>query len=90
MLSLIILLSGFETFLKGGWSVSDFLANYLTLPIFFGFYSYWKIAKRTKIVSAKHMDFVTGTRELDEMDAMEREKAHVPTTKWEKFLDWLL
>ena len=35
------------------------------------------------------MDFVTGTRELDEMDAIEREKAFVPTTKWEKFLDWV-
>jgi hypothetical protein len=35
------------------------------------------------------MDFVTGTRELDEMDALEREKAIAPTTKWGKFLDWV-
>ncbi|KNZ63551.1 hypothetical protein VP01_1129g8 [Puccinia sorghi] len=68
MLTIIMLMSGFETFLKGGW----------------------KIAKRSKFVSPKHMDFVTGTRELDEMDALEREKAFVPTTKWEKFLDWLM
>ena len=90
MLTVIMFMSGFEVFLKGGWSISDFLANYLTLPIFLGFYLYWKIAKRTKFVSPKHMDFVTGTRELDEMDAQEREKAVVPTTKWGKFIDWLM
>ncbi|KAI9628468.1 hypothetical protein H4Q26_018069 [Puccinia striiformis f. sp. tritici PST-130] len=89
MLTVIMFMSGFEVFLKGGWSISDFLANYLTLPIFLGFYLYWKIAKRTKFVSPKHMDFVTGTRELDEMDAQEREKAVVPTTKWGKFIDWI-
>ncbi|KAI9616360.1 hypothetical protein H4Q26_010750 [Puccinia striiformis f. sp. tritici PST-130] len=90
MLTVIMFMSGFEVFLKGGWSISDFLANYLTLPIFLGFYLYWKIAKRTKFVSPKHMDFVTGTRELDEMDAQEREKAVVPTTKWGKFIDWVV
>ncbi|KAA1073151.1 hypothetical protein PGT21_001630 [Puccinia graminis f. sp. tritici] len=90
MLTLIMFMSGFETFLKGDWSTSDFLASYLTLPIFLGFYLYWKITKRTKFVSPKHMDFVTGTRELDEMDALEREKAVVPTTKWGKFIDWLM
>jgi len=90
MLTIIMLMSGFETFLKGGWSISNFLASYLTLPIFLCFYLYWKITKRSKFISPKHMDFVTGTRELDEMDAIEREKAFVPTTKWEKFLDWLM
>ncbi|PLW18937.1 hypothetical protein PCANC_12839 [Puccinia coronata f. sp. avenae] len=90
MLTLIMIMNGFECFLKGGWSISDFLANYLTLPIFLGFYLYWKITKRSKFISPKHMDFVTGTRELDEMDALEREKAIAPTTKWGKFLDWLM
>lgn len=90
MLTLIMLMSGFETFLKGGWSISDFLANYLTLPIFVGFYFYWKIFKRSKIVSAKHVDFITGTRELNEMDAQEREKEVIPTTKWGKFVAKLL
>nr|AAB39866.1 putative permease [Uromyces viciae-fabae] len=90
MLTLIMFMSGFETFLKGGWSISDFLANYLTLPIFLGFYLYWKISTRSKFVSSKHVDFVTGTRELNEMDAQEREKEIIPTTKWGKFIDKLL
>ncbi|KAH9816644.1 amino acid permease/ SLC12A domain-containing protein [Melampsora americana] len=90
MISLIILMCGFDIFLHGNWSVSEFLADYLTLPIFVAFYLYWKISKRTKRIKSREIDFVTGTRELDEMDAEERLKAFVPVTKWDKFMDWLL
>ncbi|MBW0480905.1 hypothetical protein O181_020620 [Austropuccinia psidii MF-1] len=90
MLTIIIITSGFQCFLKGNWSPSDFVASYLTLPIFVLCYISWKIIKQTKFVKARDMNFVTGTRELDEMDAEEREKAFVPHTKWEKFVDWLM
>ncbi|KAG0145568.1 hypothetical protein CROQUDRAFT_564078 [Cronartium quercuum f. sp. fusiforme G11] len=90
MISLIILFCGFDVFLHGNWSVSAFLADYLTLPIFVIFFLYWKIAKRTKRIKSREIDFVTGTRELDEMDAEEKLKAFVPVTKWDKFVDWLL
>ncbi|MBW0469818.1 hypothetical protein O181_009533 [Austropuccinia psidii MF-1] len=90
MLTAIIITYGFQCFLKGNWSISDFLANYITLPIFAISYFFWKIFKKTKFVTAREMDFVSGTKELDEMDARERKKAFVPHTKWQKFVDWLL
>ncbi|CAH7672968.1 amino acid permease-domain-containing protein [Phakopsora pachyrhizi] len=89
MLTIITLMSGFETFLKGNWSFSTFASNYLLLPVFIGMYFTWKIIHKTKFVKPSEMDFVTGTRELDEMEAEEKSKIVEPTTKLGKFMDWV-
>jgi yeast amino acid transporter len=34
----------------GNWDVSDFFSAYFTIPLCFGFYFGWKLAKGTKIV----------------------------------------
>jgi amino acid transporter len=56
----------------------------ITLPIFVACYLGWKFAKRTKWVTLDDMDFVTGSRELDEMDQLEREKDVSNNTWWGK------
>lgn len=52
-----ILVNGFEVFFV--WDVQTFLTDYVNIPIFFGFYFFWKIWKRTKFWKPEEMDLVT-------------------------------
>ncbi|POW07454.1 hypothetical protein PSTT_08234, partial [Puccinia striiformis] len=90
MATLIIVFNGFQVFLRGGWSASKFVAAYISLPIFALFFIGWKISHKTAFVRVDQMDFETGRRELDLMDAMEREKEVKPVGKLQKFLHWLM
>ena len=58
------------------------------LPVFAICYVGWKIAKRTKLVPLAEIDFVSGMRELDAMQAEDAEK-YRPDTKWKKFISIL-
>ncbi|POV94225.1 hypothetical protein PSHT_16346, partial [Puccinia striiformis] len=89
MATLIIVFNGFQVFLRGGWSASKFVAAYISLPIFALFFIGWKISHKTAFVRVDQMDFETGRRELDLMDAMEREKEVKPVGKLQKFLHWV-
>lgn len=90
MISIIIIFNGFKVFLSGSWSISKFFAAYVSLPIFVIFFVVWKSVKGTKLVKIEEMDFETGRRELDEMDAYERSKNVEPTTAFGKFWAWLM
>ncbi|KAG0146664.1 hypothetical protein CROQUDRAFT_44027 [Cronartium quercuum f. sp. fusiforme G11] len=68
MFTIIILMNGFEVFLPGRWAIGDFLAAYITLPIFFTSYIIWKTLKRTKFVQIEYLDLVTGQKEFKELD----------------------
>jgi len=78
--TLIIILNGFQVFLKGNWNISTFFAAYITLPIFFICWAGWKIIKRTKVVPLAEIDFDSGRRELDELEA--RDKENFKADKW--------
>ena len=58
------------------------------LPIFVGCYAGWKLAKKTKFVKLEEMDFVTGMRELDEMEARDEAKFK-PETRWGKIMSYM-
>ena len=58
------------------------------LPIFVGCYAGWKFFKKTKFVSLAEMDFVTGMRELDEMQERDEVKFQ-PETRWGKFMSYM-
>ncbi|KAH9817185.1 amino acid permease/ SLC12A domain-containing protein [Melampsora americana] len=90
MISIIIIFNGFKVFLAGSWSISKFIAAYVSIPTFVIFFVVWKSIKRTKFVKIEEMDFETGRRELDEMDAFERSKNVKPTTVLGKFWAWLM
>lgn len=66
------------------WSSSDASG----LPVFAVCYVGWKIAKRTKMVPIKEIDYTSGMRELDLMQAEDEEKYKVDTW-WKKFISIL-
>lgn len=47
--TIITLICGFPVFLKGNWSTSDFVANYIGIPIFIVPIIVWKIVHKTKV-----------------------------------------
>ncbi|KAK8850620.1 hypothetical protein IAR55_004539 [Kwoniella newhampshirensis] len=86
--TLIVLFNGFTVFLKGNWNVSDFFAAYITLPIFFFCWLGWKIVKKTKMVPLDQIDFHSGRRQLDELEALDAERFRVET-KYQKVINFL-
>ncbi|KAK4683742.1 hypothetical protein P7C73_g6486, partial [Tremellales sp. Uapishka_1] len=86
--TIIIWLNGFNVFLKGNFNVSSFFAAYITLPIFALAWVGWKVWHKTKWIPLTEIDFVTGRRELDEMEAEDKKK--FVSTKWyQKVMDAL-
>lgn len=51
-------------------------------------YAGWKIVKKTKLVPLNQIDYTSGMRELDAMQA-EDEKLYKPDTAWKKFISIL-
>jgi amino acid transporter len=85
---LLTLTNGFQVFFPSQWSVSDFLAAYITIPIFLALYFGHKLWFRTSFAIPKEdIDVVTGVREMDELAAMDVS----PTAKnWiEKVWFWI-
>lgn len=101
--TVVLIFNGFTVFLRGNWDTSSFFASYIGqsayvpirpeadcqgLPVFAICYVGWKIAKRTKLVPLAEIDYTSGMRELDAMQAEDEEK-YRPDTKWKKFLSIL-
>lgn len=87
--NIVVWFSGFTVFLAGNWSISDFFSFYLSVIIFPITFVAWKVLKKTRWVRLNEMDFMTGRRELDEIDAFEQEKAGTPTGLWSKIVSIL-
>ncbi|WRT64945.1 uncharacterized protein IL334_001885 [Kwoniella shivajii] len=81
---IITLISGFSVFLKGNWNTSDFIANYIGIPIYIIPFVLWKLSKRTSFRKASEIDLWSGR-----FDPSEAPEEHPPTTWWGKFLDWI-
>ncbi|KAL7419906.1 hypothetical protein Q5752_005822 [Cryptotrichosporon argae] len=81
---IITLFSGFQVFLAGNWSASDFIASYIGIPIYIVPFVLWKLFKRSRFVRAADMDLYAGR-----WDASTAPAYVAPTTVWGKFLDWL-
>ncbi|KAI0539115.1 amino acid permease/ SLC12A domain-containing protein [Xylaria digitata] len=58
----LVFISGYSVFIRG-FAAVDFVFDYIVLVIFTLLYLFWKIIKRTKIVSLAEVDLVTGRRE---------------------------
>lgn len=70
--AVITIFNGFAVFTKnsgpeGGsnWNIQDFVTAYVVIPIYFGFFLFWKIFKRTSFVKASEADIWTGKAALD-------------------------
>ncbi|KAH6605216.1 proline-specific permease [Trichoderma cornu-damae] len=72
VISILTLTNGFQIFIGDNWNVSDFLAAYITLPIFLVLYLGHKIWKRTPFcIKTSEVDVLTGKEEMDNMEAMD-------------------
>jgi len=66
--AIIILFNGFIVFVgkhHQNWNVTDFLAAYIGIPIFFVLFTFWKVFKRTRWIPAADADITTGKAALD-------------------------
>lgn len=86
---IIIIFNGFAVFLKGGWNVQNFITGYITVPIFFALWIFWKFYKKTRFVKIADADLDSGRRELDELNEAEEAKYQKPETLPQKIWDWL-
>jgi amino acid permease len=58
--SIIVFFNGFYVFTHGNWDVKSFITAYICVPIYFAFYLFWKIVKRTPFVKASEADIWSG------------------------------
>jgi amino acid transporter len=83
--SLIIFFNGFSVFIHGQWNVQSFLVAYIGIPIFFAFFIFWKIFKKTTWLKPEDVDIYTGKAEIDAQVWPERE----PRNVFEKIWFWI-
>lgn len=88
MISLLTLTNGFVVFTKGNWDVKNFIAAYITLPIFLCLYLGHKIYFRTRLyIPVQEIDATTGKKEMDELEALD--VPPVPRNFLEKMWFWI-
>jgi yeast amino acid transporter len=91
VLGLMILLTitnGFQVFFPQNWSVSSFLAAYITLPIMAALYVGHKLWFRTPLAQRiEEIDVLSGKREIDEICDADVEP--VPRNVWERIWFWI-
>ncbi|KAK7223173.1 hypothetical protein V2G26_011176 [Clonostachys chloroleuca] len=88
VISLLTLTNGFQIFIPKNWNVQDFLAAYITIPIFLVFYLGHKIWFRTPFyIPIDQIDVTTGKKEMDELEA--RDVPPVPRNLLEKIWFWV-
>ncbi|KAF9270410.1 amino acid permease [Marasmius fiardii PR-910] len=86
MCLLICVLSGWKVFLRGKWQTDTFVTNYLPLVLFPILYLGAKFARKTKIVRASEMDFLSDLAQV-EADSYDEPP---PKNKIEAFWRWLM
>ncbi|KAF8861805.1 hypothetical protein BDZ45DRAFT_671624 [Acephala macrosclerotiorum] len=88
IISLLTLTNGFQVFWPSKFNTSDFLAAYITLPIFLVLYFGHKAFCRTPwAIRLEDVDCLTGKKEMDELAEMEMER--VPKNWLQKVWYWL-
>jgi amino acid transporter len=88
--ALIILFNGFHVFVgehHQNWNVTDFLAAYIGIPIFFLLFVFWKIVKRSPWIHPADADITTGKAALDAEDGQWPEL--VPRNIFERIWFWI-
>ncbi|KAL8852920.1 MAG: hypothetical protein Q9221_002170 [Calogaya cf. arnoldii] len=87
-LLVLTLTNGFQVFFPGKFTVSSFLAAYITLPIVAVLYFGHKILFRTPLfLQVDKIDIYTGKEEADRLE--ETDIRPVPKNVWEKIWFWI-
>lgn len=88
LICILTLTNGFQVFFPSNWSAANFLAAYITIPIFLALYIGHKIVFRTAFaIKIQNIDVTSGKREMDEMCA--RDVEPVPRNIWERMWFWV-
>lgn len=56
---LLLLTSGYTTFIKGHWDTEVFISSYINIPIILALYFGYKFAKKTKVIPLKEIEIRT-------------------------------
>ena len=95
VISIITLTNGYEVFIPRFWDAKNFVAAYITLPVFWVLWIGHRVYRR-KIFTLKwwksieEIDVVTGVEEIEEKTRECDASRVLPTKWWEKALDALL
>ncbi|RSL79749.1 hypothetical protein CEP51_007127 [Fusarium floridanum] len=89
LLILLTLTNGFQVFFPGNFNASDFLAAYITLPIFLALYIGHKIYSRSLRFAypVEEVDVTTGVKEMEELAALDERPE--PKNIWQKIWFWI-
>jgi len=88
VLGVLTLTNGFQVFFPDVWSVSGFLAAYITIPIFLALYLGHKVVRKTRFaIPVQEIDVISGKAEMDAYCAMDEEP--VPKNVWQKIWFWI-
>lgn len=92
IVSIITLTNGYETLIPRYWKASDFVAAYITLPIFlvlwFG-HKLWSRSWKHWWYPVQEIDITSGIQEMEEKTQILDEERILPQTWWAKILDKL-
>lgn len=90
VVTLLTLTNGFQVFTSSRWKVSDFLAAYITIPIFLALYFGHKLWFRTDFaIRVQNIDVISGKREMDELCKDDISGAPVPKNFAQKVWFWI-
>lgn len=88
LVSILTLTNGFQVFFPKNWSAANFLAAYITIPIFLVLYIGHKLWFRTPFAIKVHnIDVISGKKEMDELCAMDEEP--VPKNWLQRIWFWI-
>jgi amino acid transporter len=85
---LLTITNGFGVFTNANWNVSDFLAAYITIPIFLVLYFGHKIWFRTPFaIKIEDIDVISGKKEMDDLCALDEEP--IPKNAAQRVWFWI-
>jgi len=88
VVSLLTITNGFQVFVPSRWNYQDFLAAYITIPVFLALYAGHKLWHRTSFARPLHqIDLLTGKKEMDELCA--NDHAPVPKNFLQRIWFWI-
>ncbi|ETS60419.1 hypothetical protein PaG_05629 [Moesziomyces aphidis] len=81
---IVMLFSGWSIFLKGNWSTSDFITNYIPIPFFIILYlgNWYYNRNNGAHIPASEVDLTTGLREIIEAEEPEEKPTTVMGKVW--------
>ncbi|GAC94207.1 amino acid transporter [Pseudozyma hubeiensis SY62] len=81
---IVMLFSGWSVFLNGNWSVSDFVTNYIPIPLFLVLYGgNWYFNRNNGAhIPSSEVDLTTGLREILEAEVPEEKPTTIGGKVW--------